>query len=704
MDLAPLRQFLMRYFDDDGLEDLCFDYFRDVRDEFTAGMTKGRKVRLLLDDCARNGRLPLLLAALRRERPAAYAEKLAPLERAPAPPPAAAAPAPAPRNPRQVFVSHAHQDAELAQRLAADLEARGFAVWIAPDSIRPGEKWVEAISRGLDESGVFVVLLTEHAVASRWVTDETNVAIELRNKEQMQFIPLLVRASPLPALWYVYQQIPFSNYEHGLAQLLPTIGHREAETSPPRQRQTLTPTQAAQVREAVKAVVKAAAQSGRKLHHNAVYAELKRSFKVSSYKALSAEHYQRVITQLEKWRNSLRDEVISQEQAAAIKATVMETVQAAAQTGSKLTWQSIYVAIHRRYEIQSYKQLPVGQYEDALLYLEQWRATFGQPALNQHTIAVNSSEVGVGENATITPLLATLNAGPSSKTDKVAKPSRSAKPVRSDNSIPSGDVWINPQDSAEYLRIPAGEFLYGENKQRLHLDEFWIKKTPVTNAEFKRFIEAGGYANPNYWQEAAVAGCWKDGKYVDYDGPRAQPYFWNDAKWNQPDHPVVGVTWWEALAYARWAGVRLPTEAQWEKAARGTDGRAYPWGDAWDPARANTEESGIGQTTLVTRYAETGASPYGVVDMAGNVWEWCSTRWWDEQGKAYSAVYKPDDGREELRGGDDVWRVLRGGSWRDGKEWARCAARYRIDPRYRFNYRGLRYCATSSFSSSGSGS
>jgi formylglycine-generating enzyme len=509
MDLAPLRQFLMRYFDDDGLEDLCFDYFRDVRDEFTAGMTKGRKVRLLLDDCARNGRLPLLQAALRRERPAAYAAEVEPLERAPAPPPTAAARPHAPRNPRQVFVSHAHQDAELAQRLAADLEARGFAVWIAPDSIRPGEKWVEAISRGLDESGIFVVLLTEHAVASRWVRDETNVAIELRNEGLVDFVPLQLRACNLPALWRAYQRIPFRSYEAGLAQLLAALND---EPPPP-------------------------------------------------------------------------------------------------------------------------------------------------------------------------------------------PPARPPKPVSFDASIPSGDVWINPQDGAEYVRIPAGEFLYGEEKQRLHLDEFWMQKTPVTNAEFKRFIEAGGYANPDYWQEAAVAGRWQDGKYVDYGGStRTQPVYWNDTKWNQPDHPVVGVSWWEALAYARWAGVRLPTEAQWEKAARGTDGRAYPWGDEWDPARVNTQESGIKQTTPVTRYAQKGASPYGVVDMAGNVWEWCSTRW------GFSDPYTPDDGREGLRGGDDVLRVIRGGSWYLDETWARCAARLRNYPRSRDLNGGLGCCATSSLSSSGSGS
>jgi gamma-glutamyl hercynylcysteine S-oxide synthase len=103
----------------------------------------------------------------------------------------------------------------------------------------------------------------------------------------------------------------------------------------------------------------------------------------------------------------------------------------------------------------------------------------------------------------------------------------------------------------------------------------------------------------------------------------------------------------------------------------------------WDAARANTKENGPGQTTPVEQYAQEGAGPYGAVDMAGNVWEWCSTRWHNEQQKAYNYPYTPDDGREELRGGDDVWRVLRGGSWASEKKRARCAARLRIDPRPR---------------------
>ena len=132
---------------------------------------------------------------------------------------------PAGRDPRQVFISHAHQDADFAHRLAADLDSAGWRAWIAPESIQPGEKWVEAISRGLDSSGVFVVALTPAAVASNWVRNETNAAIELDNRGEAQFIPVDLAACSAPTLWNVYQRVPFrGRYEDCLAALLRRLG------------------------------------------------------------------------------------------------------------------------------------------------------------------------------------------------------------------------------------------------------------------------------------------------------------------------------------------------------------------------------------------------------------------------------------------------------------------------------------------------
>ncbi len=165
--------------------------------------------------------------------------------------------------------------------------------------------------------------------------------------------------------------------------------------------------------------------------------------------------------------------------------------------------------------------------------------------------------------------------------------------------------------------IPAGPFLYGPGKEERTVSGFWIDRTPVTNAAYQRFIDE----NPEH-PVPFEASDW------------AAPYNWDRERRCYPTgkehHPVALIAWYDALDYAEWAGGRQPFEAEWEKAARGTDGRRYPWG-AWDQDRCNTAESGVLTTTPVGYYSPRGDSPYGCTDMAGSVWEWArtanGTRW-----------------------------------------------------------------------------
>ena len=180
----------------------------------------------------------------------------------------------------------------------------------------------------------------------------------------------------------------------------------------------------------------------------------------------------------------------------------------------------------------------------------------------------------------------------------------------------------------------------------------------VTNEQYQQFREAGGYDKEEYWSEEGLK--WKK------EEKRTEPKYWRDPKWNQPDHPVVGVSYYEAEAFAKWAGKHLPTEQEWEKAARGTDGREYPWGDEFDKERCNSEESGIKGTTSVTKYVN-GVSPFGCYDMAGNVWEWTESQ-------------------------EKNLKVRRGGSWANPPIYVRSAYRGRTSPTSRYDGIGFR-CA-----------
>jgi len=210
--------------------------------------------------------------------------------------------------------------------------------------------------------------------------------------------------------------------------------------------------------------------------------------------------------------------------------------------------------------------------------------------------------------------------------------------------------------------VPSGEFNMGsdsgENIEKpihtVYLDAFWIDKFEVTNAQFQQFASAKSYktdAEKEGWAYVLTGSTWAKIESATWRTPSGA----NSNITNKINHPVNQVSWNDANAFCVWAGKRLPTEAEWEKTARGIDGRIYPWGNTFDANKLNSSEGGRGDTTIVGNFTS-GASPYGAMDMAGNVWEWVAD-WYDQAYYSYSPRNNPQGPTS------GVYRVLRGGSW-----------------------------------------
>lgn len=222
-----------------------------------------------------------------------------------------------------------------------------------------------------------------------------------------------------------------------------------------------------------------------------------------------------------------------------------------------------------------------------------------------------------------TPASQRITVGPVAPTGPVSRPVLVpiSRPIQPHTATP-----VHKQaPQIDWVTIPAGEFLFGEEKRRLYLAKFQIARYPVTNQQYRSYL----ILNP----QVAPPAYWKGREFPVGKGR----------------HPVVGVSFHDALAFCQWANCRLPTTEEWEKAARGTDGRTYPWGEDWvDGKYCNNWEAGIGATSVVGKY-ESGESPYGIRDMVGNVWEWTTS---EHQGP--------------------LMHILRGGSWRSFSRFAVC--------------------------------
>lgn len=258
---------------------------------------------------------------------------------------------------------------------------------------------------------------------------------------------------------------------------------------------------------------------------------------------------------------------------------------------------------------------------------------------------------------------------------------------------------LDPRDPAGMVELAGGPFVMGsasdeagksdEAPERVVVIEaFRIDRHLVTVEAYRRFVEDGGYArracwSPEGWRWRLEGSETRSERLV---GPVTRPRFWDEPEWERyltPNRPVVGVSFWEAEAFACWAGKRLPTEAEWERTARGEDGRRYPWGDAWEEDRAGHRELGPRATVPIGVFPR-GASPEGVHELLGSVWQWCAD-WY--------APYDPRDTLDPRGAAEGERKVVRGGAWNTLASSCRAANRNAFLPHARFSNIGFRCAA-----------
>ncbi len=506
-----------------------------------------------------------------------------------------------PRDPRQVFISYSTKDTKFAVRLARDMRAAGLSVWISDDSIAKGELWAAAIDRGLSECGVFVVALTPNAVQSDWVRQETAYALQTRQRGQMQLFPLLVQACEVEQLSSLLTTLEYVNFERD---------------------------------------------------YDEGFASLSRAMGVTQLGSKRSERFEPLTPSLQQ----------PPPPAAAVVSKWQQRVEAAL---TRQDWPEAARLINNQLELDPDDPAALAA-QTRLRELQRAAQTAARAAQlreSQHLMEEAWADENWAEAARHAAIVLQLMPD-NTRAERVLKLSQTKlAALRSQN--PPGLLTLAAGVTLEMVRIPAGDFLYGENKQKMAQAEFWMGKTPVTVAQYWAFLQATKHPRSGYWH-------------------------WDEAKRRALlNHPAVDVNWEDANAFCTWASqvtscpLSLPSEHEWEKAARGTDGREYPWGpEAPDNTRCNfgkyddwqkaSDEDNYKFTTAVGSFSPKGDSPYKLQDMAGNVWEWCAD-WYDSSNKA---------------------RVVRGGAFYYNGRSLRCAYRYNFVPASRDYYLGFRVSAS----------
>ena len=521
---------------------------------------------------------------------------------------------------QHVFISYSSHDKATADAVCAYLEARKIRCWIAPRDVPPASIYAEALIDAIDECGVFVLIFSDGSNKSGHVISEVEEAAD----KNIPILPFRIQdvACSKAMGFYIKKRHWLDAFVPPLEQHLSALAERlETLLKLPREAPPaeVAPPGAVDMERTTAAAQALAAAAAEADQQKRREAEQRALREARQAAALAAEKAEK-----ERAEQHLRE--VRDEAEAALAAGILEDARHAAEA-----WLEIEPEADRPKEILA-----------QLVRLEE-------------LASLRRTASGL------------VIATPENLADLLGMPE------------PPTRVWWEKAEM-ELCLVPAGEFSMGSARSdrsardnerpqhQVHLDAFYIGRYPVTQAQYARFVQQMGHRVPFYETD------W------------TKPYSWDLGEKTPPpgrlDHPVVLVNWDDAVAFCRWAGLRLPSEAEWEKAARGTDGRIYPWGNTWDPALCNSHEGKKGETTPVGAYSTGGDSPYGCADMAGNAWEWCADRY-DE------SYYASSPGRNPPGPEAGDTRVLRGGSWNYVSGYQRAAHRNSNYPDFR-DYLGFR--------------
>jgi len=547
--------------------------------------------------------------------------------------------------PLRVFLCHSSNDKLVVRDLYRRLDAEGWIdVWLDEEKLFPGQDWNFEIEKAVEASQIVLVFLTNNSVTKEgYIQKELRLVLDVAlnmPEETIFVIPLKLEDCPVPRrlqTWQWLNYFPESDRDRAYQRLLVSLKMRAGRLGI----STVNPSEEQARIEAEKIKQKEAEDKARKEKETRDRKTAEDRARKESEEQTRKDKEARDKKNVEERARKTTEEKARKEKQTR-ENTERETVAKATQEKSEKLKRDIKiepvvekpVATKPGSRKQFFGKLPswgIGLIAFAFLALIVWTFSLIPPPLDP--IQTPSSGSTLTPSATQTPVVK-----PATKTLVPATSTATIAPT------PTFRIsTIIGKDGAVLVFVPKGEFTMGSNNgeanekpvHKITLDAFWIDQTEVTNKQYSICVSGGGCTRPRNTSSDTRSSYYSDSKFDNY--------------------PVVHVSWDDAVAYCKWVGRRLPTEAEWEKAARGVDERNYPWGNEAPNTNLLNYDGNIGDTTEVGRYPD-GKSLYGAYDMAGNVWEWTND-WYSETYYQNSPLLNPqgpDSGNA---------RVWRGGSW-----------------------------------------